>query len=271
MVGNKNMEKGISRIGLRRMGLVGILGASLVFGGFGVTKASGQSAAYWERVMNQCASDPSFSAKDREAYRNGAYIQGLNANLEAEEAAKKMKQEMEQQTELLKKIQEKQKAITEKANEPQASSARYTPPSTTVETDSTEEPTTETKQTDRFYAYRYYQDLEKDDISSDKQFVRYPTELIGLGVSEVETNEPFAFGSTLIGKKDSILYFEVFRDEKKIKSTNEVITLNSVVQCEEFENGMKEPGEYKAVWRLDGNPNPVGINTVIVRGKKSKE
>jgi len=284
------MEKETFRRGLKRLGLVGILGASLMFSGIGIQEASAQSAANMQNNLNNWANDPKVSAKDREVYRQGASLYGNYAIQQAEDDAKKARWKSQEQTELLRKIEKQNRemlANAKKDNESSSSSSSsYTPSYAYTPTPAqnySSVPRTEniiqvgkmtikdeTPNTDVFFTYQHYVDKNKDDAewqqetSSKQRLLDYPHEFEGEGVKKLKIKEPFAFGAIFNKKKNSTYSLSVLHNGKEFFSERKSILKEKSVMTCEFENGANVSGEFTAVWKVDDNPTPVGLTKIII-------
>jgi len=230
------MEKRIIRNGLKRLGLAGILGASLMFGGIGVKEANAQSHATWANTMNYWGNDPKTSPKDREIYRQSAYVQGLYADGESERKAKEMKEAIEKNNRLLEDLKGQQGNKLEQTSK-------------NSENNYVSKTNPEVYQDNLFY--------DKPDffscnewIDKDKDGFMEPKEIVGFGKKVFKKGENITIIVKTTKKEGVSLIYETYKDkEERPLFRSNLSVLRDYGTSIYFSTINPEPGKYVTIFK----------------------
>jgi len=256
------MKNETFRRGLKRIGLVGILGAGLMFG---EEAKAGSDGEYIWKLNSVTTKNPS----EKRVYDIVGTLVGRQEELDAEDAAKKMNTKLEanieKNTGLLEEIKKQQRKTQTNTKKTNYSSLPVNSSREGLEKRWIDR----SPNTDMFFTYQYYADKNNDDAkwkqaTSQNRIMSYPEEFEGLGITKIKLGESFAFGAIFNQKKNSMYYFRVLYNGKEFFSKNELISRDKVITYYEFEKGTSSPGEYTAEWGIDGNPESVGRNKIII-------
>jgi len=274
------MEKRTFGKGLKRLGLAGILGVSLMFGGIGALESYGQDANFMANRLEYEATWKGQSASDRRILRGGAYNYRQQANLDAEEDAKKRTRAINKQNDLLRKMaeqnQEKNTDYSYQKTESSGSEMTLEEARASINRHKREElikaRTDKGLSPDEFFTCRYYVDKNDDDLKDGGWFqkktvrivVDYPYEFEGVGITKTKVGEQVAFGAKFNREKGFTYSVTMLQDGKEFFSETKLMDQDDGITFSEFKEGISQPGEYTAEWRLNGLPEIVGINKITV-------
>jgi len=246
------MEKRTFAKGLNRLGLIGVLGASLILVGIGTREASAQSAAYMQGIQNNWANDPKISAKDREVHRQGEAIYRNFALEQAEDDARKARWEMEKQTDLLKKI--------EKQNREKNTSSSYQETKPNNSTTMTPDEVLKSRYGPRYNEYinskqemfvSFNEWIDGSNGGEKNKSRDIPCEIIGLEKGIYPQGESINVLARMQNRKGSVVKYNAFRDNQFLFDGEALVPDLSCDWSIPFSKINPKPGEYKFIFTIN--------------------
>jgi hypothetical protein len=259
------MEKRTFGRGLKRLGLAGILGASLMFGSLGVRESYGQDANFMANRLEYEATWKGQSASDRRILRGAAYTYRQQANLDAEEAAKKAKWAIDEQNDLLRKIEQQQKDILANSGKNDNSSYQVASQAATYRNSSM---TLEEAHRNLYKARLRGVFGQSDDdlriIAVCNEWVDgysggekdgkidFPTEITGLDKEVFEKGEKITIMIIPGNKEREVIEYEAFKDNgEKLLDKDMLVMPNGLYRSVHFDRTNPEPGKYNLIFKLN--------------------
>jgi len=255
------MEKRTFGRGLKRLGLAGILGASLMFGSLGVRESYGQDANFMANRLEYEATWKGQSASDRRILQGAAYTYRQQANLDAEEAAKKAKWAIDEQNDLLRKIEQQQKDILANSGKNDNSSYERTKsyvPEMTLE----EAHRVLYKARLRGSCGQSDDDLRIITVCNEwvdgygggekDGMIDFPTEITGIDKEVFEKGEKITIMIIPGNKEREVIEYEAFKDNgEKLLDKDMLVMPNGLYRSVHFDRTNPEPGKYNLIFKLN--------------------